>query len=119
MTDPDAIARDNPIYREYAHMVVVNVQGGELAPGAGDQVVSYTPPGPPYNSGLHRYVFLVYSQGEEIDASNMAAESFPGGATGGYKFADIAASYGLELVAANLFEGKLDFVVTTSRKSLS
>jgi len=117
MTDPDAIARDNPIYREYAHMAVVNVMGGELAPGGGDEVVSYTPPGPPYNSGLHRYIVLVYAQSGELVASDVAATSFPGGATGGYKFADIAASYGLELVAANLFEAEWDEMVDTLHES--
>jgi len=73
-----------------------------------DYAITYVPPGPPYNSGLHRYVILIYKQDGEVDATEVASTHFANGVTGGYKFAEIADALGLELVAANLFEAEWD-----------
>lgn len=59
-TDPDAPSRVNPIFREIRHWTVVNIPGSAV--GRGDEVVEYVGAGPPKDSGLHRYVFLVYKQ---------------------------------------------------------
>ncbi|XP_019537121.3 protein D3 [Aedes albopictus] len=60
MTDPDAPTRATPKMREWKHWVVINVPGSDVA--AGETVAEYIGSAPPENSGLHRYVFLVYKQ---------------------------------------------------------
>lgn len=69
-TDPDAISRSNPIFREFIHWVVVNIPGSDVA--SGETVAPYVGPGPPYNSGLHSYLFLVYKQASKFDAENVS-----------------------------------------------
>jgi phosphatidylethanolamine-binding protein (PEBP) family uncharacterized protein len=69
-TDPDAISRENPIFREFIHWVVVNIPGSDV--GAGETVASYIGPGPPFNSGLHSYVFLLYKQESKFDEATVA-----------------------------------------------
>nr|ABF18365.1 putative phosphatidylethanolamine-binding protein [Aedes aegypti] len=60
MTDPDAPTRAEPKMREWKHWVVINVPGSDVA--AGETVAEYIGSAPPQDSGLHRYVFLVYKQ---------------------------------------------------------
>lgn len=66
MTDPDAPSRSEPIYREFIHWVVVNIPGSITSNGditsSGETIIPYVGSGPPCNSGLHRYVFLLYDQ---------------------------------------------------------
>ena len=107
MTDPDAFARDNPTLREYSHLSAHNIENGVFSSNStADYALEYVPPAPPYNSGLHRYVVLVYAQDRELNAATITADHFANGVGGGYRFAEIASSLELELVAANLFEGK-------------
>ncbi|KAI6204128.1 hypothetical protein M3Y94_00636400 [Aphelenchoides besseyi] len=63
--DPDALSRDNPIYRSWLHWLVVNIPGNQLANGK--EIASYKGAGPPPKTGLHRYVFLVFKQNNKID----------------------------------------------------
>ncbi|GAB6024933.1 hypothetical protein CHUAL_010036 [Chamberlinius hualienensis] len=60
MTDPDAPSRSDPIYKEVLHWLVVNIPGNSLAKG--EMIADYIGAGPPQDSGLHRYIFLVYEQ---------------------------------------------------------
>ena len=56
-TDPDAPSREEPAYREFVHWVVSDVLSSSA-----ETIVEYLGPGPPCNSGLHRYVFLLFEQ---------------------------------------------------------
>lgn len=58
--DPDAPSREKPTYREWLHWLVVNVYGDNIA--GGDIIAEYVGAGPGRDTGLHRYVFLVYEQ---------------------------------------------------------
>eukprot|EP00931_Biecheleriopsis_adriatica_P054677 TRINITY_DN321_c0_g1_i2.p1 TRINITY_DN321_c0_g1~~TRINITY_DN321_c0_g1_i2.p1 ORF type:complete len:276 (-),score=53.18 TRINITY_DN321_c0_g1_i2:404-1156(-) len=83
MTDPDAPSKDEPLFREFIHMVATEVPvtaDGELQLEKGNVALPYVGPAPPYNSGLHRYIFLVYAQtGSDPAAGLLAALSERGG----------------------------------------
>jgi len=76
MIDPDAPSRANPEFREILHWMVVNISGNDL--NSGTTISGYIGSGPPKDSGLHRYIFLVYKQpgpvtcDEPRDTSNTA-----------------------------------------------
>ncbi|XP_034486702.1 protein D2 [Drosophila innubila] len=60
MTDPDAPSRADPKFREFKHWVVVNIAGNDVS--SGEALAEYVGSGPPKDTGLHRYVFLLYKQ---------------------------------------------------------
>jgi len=62
--DPDAPSRRDPSKREWRHWLVVNIPGSDI--GKGEALTPYTGPHPPKDSGLHRYVFLLYKQPDQI-----------------------------------------------------
>jgi len=74
LTDPDAPSRKNPKWSEFCHWIATGSDptSGNSGGGGGGGAVSptfrltdltdvmpYKPPGPPENTGKHRYVFLV------------------------------------------------------------
>lgn len=70
MTDPDAPSRTEKKWSEYCHWVKTDIK---LVPSPGVATtadlnnngstgIDYMGPGPPPNTGLHRYVFLLYKQ---------------------------------------------------------
>lgn len=58
MSDPDAPSPDDPKWREFLHMLIINIPDGELSKGK--VVTPYTAPAPP--QGEHRYVFTLWRQ---------------------------------------------------------
>lgn len=71
MTDPDAPSRDNPEWSEICHWIVTNVKlikSSQDSDDASDDVdplkkrmldvMPYKPPGPPPETGKHRYVYV-------------------------------------------------------------
>lgn len=60
MTDPDATSRLNPDLREIRHWLVLNIP--ECSIEKGDEVIEFIGSGAQKDTGLHRYVFLVYKQ---------------------------------------------------------
>ncbi|XP_058803998.1 protein D2-like [Phymastichus coffea] len=60
MTDPDIPVRG--YNREWQHWVVGNIPEDKVAKG--EVLTEYVGPAPPKNSGLHRYVFLLYRQNQ-------------------------------------------------------
>eukprot|EP01121_Diplochlamys_sp_Union-15-3_P021193 TRINITY_DN8503_c0_g1_i1.p1 TRINITY_DN8503_c0_g1~~TRINITY_DN8503_c0_g1_i1.p1 ORF type:complete len:292 (-),score=45.13 TRINITY_DN8503_c0_g1_i1:19-894(-) len=66
MFDPDAPSRDEPIYGEWLHWLIVNIPGSNVSEGK--TIVDYVCPSPPENSGGHRYIFLLCEQkGGQMD----------------------------------------------------
>ncbi|KAH8359201.1 hypothetical protein KR093_005124 [Drosophila rubida] len=65
MTDPDAPSRDEPKFREFKHWVLVNIAGNDVS--TGEALAEYVGSGPPKDTGLHRYVFLLYKQPGKLD----------------------------------------------------
>ena len=70
MTDPDAPSVTNPIYREFVHWVVVNIPGHDVRNG--EELLEYTGPMPAFNSGCHRYIFLLFKQTKVFSAADIA-----------------------------------------------
>nr|XP_060643000.1 phosphatidylethanolamine-binding protein 4 isoform X1 [Anolis sagrei ordinatus] len=64
MVDPDAPSRADPKFRFWRHWTVVDIRGADLKNGKlkGRVLSDYRRPTPPYQSGFHRYQFLLYEQ---------------------------------------------------------
>lgn len=67
LTDPDAPSRDNPEWSEMCHWIAtkISVTSPSIEEGYNlkklKDVMPYKPPGPPSNTGKHRYVFLAFA----------------------------------------------------------
>lgn len=68
MTDPGAIEGRNPNDKEWHHWIVGNIPGNDV--DKGDILTSFCPSGPPKDSGVHRYVFLLFKQSGKLDFKN-------------------------------------------------
>lgn len=64
MTDLDPPSRNDPMFREIRHWLVINIPGIDV--NAGETLFAFIGSGPPKDKGLHRYVFLVYKQNDKI-----------------------------------------------------
>ena len=73
-SDPDAISRAQPTYREFIHWCCSDLQFAEdgTMTSEGKTVLAYCGPGPPYGTSLHRYAFLLYEQPEGSDPGSLA-----------------------------------------------
>jgi|Dee2metaT_26_FD_contig_21_7422327_length_665_multi_5_in_0_out_0_1 phosphatidylethanolamine-binding protein (PEBP) family uncharacterized protein len=110
-TDPDAPSRAEPLFREFIHWVVSDVLSEKA-----ETIVNYLGPGPPCNSGLHRYVFLLFEQPDTADVKSLAA-AFDG--RGGKKAFASAKAAGLgSLVAADFYEAEWDESVDAVHESI-
>ncbi|KAG0750188.1 hypothetical protein G6F57_000448 [Rhizopus arrhizus] len=97
MVDPDAPSKETPTNAPFRHWVVVNIpSSGDLA--LADQLSTYIGPGPPVNSGYHRYIFLLYKQ----DSMNKAFQALPANHSL-FDYRAFAQQNGFKLVSANFF----------------
>ncbi|KAH0555160.1 protein D2-like [Cotesia glomerata] len=64
MSDPDIPSRSNPTMPEFFHWTVVNIPEDKISQG--EVVVGYLGPGPPKDSGFHRYILVVYKQPKKL-----------------------------------------------------
>ena len=109
ITDPDAPSRKNPIAAEWHHWLVTNIAGSDVS--TGDVMSEYVGAGPPKDTGLHRYVFLLFKQPN-------GKQSFPGLSKltktsmdhrNNWKVRVFSHKYGLgQAVAGNLFQAEYD-----------
>lgn len=60
MIDPDAPSRTDYSLREILHWLVMNIPESNVE--SGDEVVEFIGTGAPKDTGLHRYIFLVFKQ---------------------------------------------------------
>ncbi|KAI0018503.1 phosphatidylethanolamine-binding protein [Xylariomycetidae sp. FL0641] len=74
LTDPDAPSRANPEWAEICHWLVTNVTSSSSSSSATD-LMPYKPPGPPPETGAHRYVFLAFAaaNGTAVARLNLTA----------------------------------------------
>ena len=133
LTDPDAPSRGNEKWSEYAHWVVTDLRlepstlsgndivneaevGINFVPSGGHELIPYMGPGPPPETGLHRYVFILYRQygsGASASASANGAPDFTalssenracwGSGVAGAGAQEYAAVHRLRPVAVNFF----------------
>ncbi|XP_072490971.1 phosphatidylethanolamine-binding protein 4 isoform X2 [Notamacropus eugenii] len=64
MVDPDAPSRNYPKNRYWRHWLIVDISGDGLKTGniRGHELTGYQPPGPPPQTGFHRYQFILFEQ---------------------------------------------------------
>ncbi|KAI1729488.1 phosphatidylethanolamine-binding protein domain-containing protein [Ditylenchus destructor] len=107
-TDPDAPSRIDPKFREWHHWLVINIPGNNV--NQGETLAEYVGAGPPQDTGLHRYVYLVYEQpGEISDPEHGHLTNRSGDKRGGWKAAAFAKKHNLgDPVAGNLFLAEWD-----------
>ncbi|KAK7571218.1 hypothetical protein V9T40_014822 [Parthenolecanium corni] len=117
MTDPDAPSRKTPTFREWHHWLVGNIPGSDVAKG--ETLSEYVGSGPPPDTGLHRYVFLVYKQPgiltfDEPRLTNRSADN-----RAKFKIADFAKKYNLgNPIAGNFYQAQYDDYVPKLYKQL-
>uniref|UniRef100_A0A915N2Y6 RecQ-mediated genome instability protein 1 n=1 Tax=Meloidogyne javanica TaxID=6303 RepID=A0A915N2Y6_MELJA len=118
MTDPDAPSRDDPKFREWHHWLVVNIPGNDVSKG--EVLSEYVGSGPPKDTGLHRYVFLVYKQKGKIhDPEHGHLTNRSGDNRGCFKINDFAKKHGLgNPIAGNFYQAEYDDYVPILYKQL-
>lgn len=117
MTDPDAPSRKQPKFREWHHWLVGNIPGCDVSKG---HVLSeYIGAGPPKNTGLHRYVILVYKQNGQIQFNETYLTNRSGKNRGRFSIRNFAAKYNLgSAIAGNFFQAEFDNYVPKLYKQL-
>lgn len=117
MTDPDAPSRKEPKFREWHHWLVGNIPGGDVSKG--EVLSDYVGSGPPPNTGLHRYVFLVYKQPGKLNFDENRLTNTSADNRGGFSIRKFAKKYNLgEPVAANFYQAEYDDYVPILYKQL-
>lgn len=117
LTDPDAPSRAEPTYREWHHWLVGNINGNDVA--SGETLSAYVGSGPPPDTGLHRYVFLVYKQNGQITFDEPRLTNTSGENRGGFSIRKFAEKYKLgNPVAGNLYQAEYDDYVPILYKQL-
>lgn len=106
MTDPDAPSRKNPEFGEVRHWLVVNIPGNDISKG--QVVFDYIGSGPPKDTGLHRYIFLVFKQSGKVETT----VSVPNNSREGRvktKARDLIKEYNLgNPIAGNFYQAQYD-----------
>ncbi|XP_061879998.1 phosphatidylethanolamine-binding protein 1 [Entelurus aequoreus] len=107
LTDPDAPSRKNAKFREWHHFLVVNMKGNDVSSG---RVMSdYVGSGPPQDTGLHRYVWLVYEQAGELACSETVLTKRSGDGRGKFKIQSFRKKYQLGApVAGTCYQAEWD-----------
>lgn len=117
MVDPDAPSRKDPKNREFQHWLVVNIPGNDVTNG--EILSEYVGSGPPKDTGLHRYVFLLYKQPEKIEFQETKITNKEGKGRGKFDAKKFAEKYKLgEPIAANFFQAQYDDSVPELHKQL-
>jgi len=107
LTDPDAPSRKEPTYREWIHWIVTNIPGNDVSKG--ETLMTYIGSAPPPETGLHRYVFLVWQQKEMKNKWTVEKIGYSGDKRGKFSARKFATENGLtKLVAGNYYETQND-----------
>lgn len=107
LSDPDAPSRADPKFGEVRHWLVVNIPGNDVK--SGDHVIEYIGSGAPKDTGLHRYVFLLFKQTkgkQKFDLSPVSINSLEGRMS--TKTRPLIADYNLKIVGGNFFLAQYD-----------
>ncbi|KAN0041067.1 hypothetical protein ACTFIV_003603 [Dictyostelium citrinum] len=60
LDDPDAPTRSDPKFGQWKHWLVTNIKGNDIS--TGQELAKYIGAGPPPNTSLHRYIFILCKQ---------------------------------------------------------
>uniref|UniRef100_A0ABD2WLP7 Phosphatidylethanolamine-binding protein n=1 Tax=Trichogramma kaykai TaxID=54128 RepID=A0ABD2WLP7_9HYME len=117
MTDPDAPSRKEPKFREWHHWLVTNIPGKNVSKG--DVLSAYIGSGPPPDTGLHRYVFLVYKQPGKLDFDEKRLTNRSGDGRNNFSIKKFAQKYNLgNPIAGNMYQAAFDDYVPILYKQL-
>ncbi|CAO1419088.1 unnamed protein product [Diamesa tonsa] len=117
LTDPDAPSRVQPAVREWHHWLVGNIQGSNVA--SGDVLSQYVSSAPPLDSGLHRYVFLLFKQPSgRIDYSEVPKIAYSGEGRAKFNTKNFQNKYMLTAIAGNFYQAQYDDSVPAIHKAL-
>ncbi|CAH0402842.1 unnamed protein product [Chilo suppressalis] len=117
MTDPDAPSRQDPKFREWHHWLVGNIPGGNVS--AGETLSAYVGSGPPPNTGLHRYVYLVYKQPSKLNFDEPRLTNTSGDNRAKFSISKFAQKYNLgDPIAGNFYQAQYDDYVPLLYKQL-
>ena len=119
MIDPDAPSKANPSRREYLHWLVVNIPMTNV--WQGNELVEYIGAGPPQDTGLHRYVLLVYLQdGPVVDYRIGHISKYTSSGRPMFRIQRFADKHRLGApVAGNFFQASFDSYVPILHQQLS
>ncbi|KAI0889452.1 PEBP-like protein [Annulohypoxylon maeteangense] len=109
ITDPDAPSRDNPEWSEFCHFIATGIKISQssavVRASSLTDIISYRPPGPPPETGKHRYVFLllapVNGTTDPLNLSKPSDRRNWGTGKARHGVRDWAKENGLQPVAAN------------------
>lgn len=107
MVDLDVPSRSDPKSGELVHWLIGNILGS--VGSSGDVYIEYIGAGPPKDSGLHRYVFLLYEQEGRMDFEEPKVNATTVRPRFGFKARKFAEKYNLgNPVAGNFFQAEWD-----------
>lgn len=110
MLDPDAPSRCNPTMREWHHWMIGNIPECKIEEGT--VYTDYIGPAPPENTGLHRYIFLVYKQKEPIYFKFQRQDNKTVSRRGNFSIFEITKKHGLgDPIAGNFFHARWNELV--------
>lgn len=117
MVDPDAPSRLEPKFREVNHWLVVNILGSNVS--SGETITGYLGSGPPKGTGLHRYVYLVYKQGEKKSFDEPHTPSNSRQHRLNFSIRKFAQKYDLgQPIAGNFYKAQWDSYVDVRNKNV-
>ncbi|XP_017075477.2 putative odorant-binding protein A5 [Drosophila eugracilis] len=117
MICPDAPNRENPMYRSWLHWLVVNVPGLDIAKG--QPISEYFGPLPPKDSGVQRYLILVYQQSDKLDFDEKKIELSNADGHSNFDVMKFVQKYEMgNPVAGNIFQSRWDEFVPELMKTL-
>lgn len=127
MVDPDAPSAAIPTFRSFNHWTVVNITTSatsepnifQLNLSTADTLVDYVGCGPPWESGRHRYIFMIFEQNVEFSANDVASERTALAGRGGFHPDEWFRSRGFSRVLnAHCFESEWDASVDALHAAL-
>lgn len=99
------------------HWLVANVPGSDLSKG--EVIAEYIGSGPQKDTGLHRYVLLVYKQPEKLTIEEARISNHERTGRPAFNVNAFAAKYKLgDPIAGNMFKAQWDEYVPVLRKQL-
>ncbi|KAK4879714.1 hypothetical protein RN001_007860 [Aquatica leii] len=105
MTDPDAPSRKDPKYREWHHWLVGNIPGKNVQQG--EVLTEYIGSAPPKNTGLHRYVLLIFKQPNKLQFDEDRLTNKSGKGRAQFSTRNFAKKYKLgDPIAGNFFQAQ-------------
>ncbi|XP_017780608.1 PREDICTED: protein D3-like [Nicrophorus vespilloides] len=117
MVDPDAPCRTAPSLRNWLHWLVVNIPGQCFSDG--QTLTEYVGAAPPKDTGIHRYVFLVYKQCDKQYFHEPTITACSAENRCNFDLHQFTKKYSLkDPIAGNLFHAKWDCYVPELQKQL-